>query len=95
MNQFDVTKRIMDLNCKDYNLTPTEKHVLITLSGYLGFKDGVLSCYPSQTTLSAKTGYATRTVISALKSLEDKKVIKSRFTKGATKLYTISLINDL
>ena len=53
-------------------LTPSEKLVLLALANYA---DANLRCYPSHNTLSADTGLSERTILTVLKSLEEKQVL--------------------
>ncbi|OCH03655.1 hypothetical protein A6E13_04985 [Aliivibrio fischeri] len=79
--QFDITKKILSLNPKEFSLTPTEKFVLVQLSHYFGDKKrtGHFSCYPRQARLASETGYARATVLNALKKCEELGFISSNF----------------
>lgn len=92
--QFDITKKILSLNPKEFSLTPTTKFVLVQLSYYFGDRGntGHFSCYPSQTRLANETGFARATVLNALKKCEELGFISSNFrvsTSGdpTSKLY--------
>ena len=96
INQFNVTKQIIEENLKQsHAITPTEKLVLIVLSNYFGYRanEGTLTCYPSQKTLANKASCSTVAVNRALKKFESLGFIKSNYRtteKGGTtsKLYT-------
>ncbi|WP_229608390.1 helix-turn-helix domain-containing protein [Vibrio parahaemolyticus] len=95
-NQFSITKEIAEAKLREtHNVTPTEKLVLLCLSGYFGKPDNssVFSCYPSQDRLAGEVGCVRSTVNNALQKLEKLGFISSRYRTNdsggnTSKLYT-------
>ncbi len=96
INQFAITKEIAEANLrKSHKITPTEKLVLICLSGYFGKPDNssVFSCYPSQKRLAKEVGCVRSTVNNALQKFEKLGFLSSRYQTNdsggnTSKLYT-------
>lgn len=96
VNQFSITKTIIEANLKQlHGITPTEKLVLVCLSGYLGKPENstVFSCFPSQTRISREVGCTRSTVNSALQKFERLGFVRSQWRTtpeggNTSKLYT-------
>lgn len=68
-------------------LTPTENHVLLLLANRHNKDSGL--CYPSMSRISSESGMARRTVIRAVKSLEQKGLLTIEKTFGKTHHYRL------
>ncbi|MCG6459276.1 helix-turn-helix domain-containing protein [Vibrio parahaemolyticus] len=95
-NQFSITKTIIEANLKKlHGITPTEKLVLICLSGYFGKPENsnVFSCFPSQNRIAREVGCTSPTVNSALQKFERLKFLRANYRStpeggNTSKLYT-------
>lgn len=69
-------------------ISPSERLVLTYICAYAN-KNG--SCYPSQSTISKKSGLSRATVNSAIKNLENKGLLASSGQTGSSKTYQIKV----
>lgn len=73
----------------DSGLTPSARHVALTLSLHMNERGG--SCFPSISTLEAETGLSRNTVLTALRQLEAGGWITVKRSERAVNRYTATL----